>query len=255
LLLFVAMLSIASLGLFQQVEFQIKRDREEELIHRGVQYSRAIRKYVKQFGRYPGSIEDLESTNNIRFLRKRYKDPITGEDFRLLHMENLRVLGAQPGGTPSSTAVIQKMQPGAKGVASPAPASPQQPAEATSSPTDDANAVTNAEDDVDPSATPEERKAYLEQKKAEEAEQKAADAQLEDLPGSGGPPIVGVASVSKLRTIREFNKQNHYNQWLFIYSPGIDSPGLLNTPYQPPPREVGSPVDAAGLAPSTENSQ
>ena len=59
--------------------FEIKRDREEEMIHRGVQYSRAIRAYYKKFGRYPTKIEDLENTNNLRFLRKRYKDPLNGQ--------------------------------------------------------------------------------------------------------------------------------------------------------------------------------
>ena len=54
----------------------IKRDREVEMIHRGAQYARAVKKYYKKFGRYPATIEQLENTNNIRFLRKRYSDPM-----------------------------------------------------------------------------------------------------------------------------------------------------------------------------------
>jgi hypothetical protein len=50
----------------------------------------------------------------------------------------------------------------------------------------------------------------------------------------GGGPIVGVASVSKDKTIREFNKKNHYNEWQFIYDPSTDRGGLLSTPNQPP---------------------
>ena len=53
LLLIVALLSIGLFTTIQRIDFQIKRDREEELIHRGVQYSRAVRKYFKAFGRYP----------------------------------------------------------------------------------------------------------------------------------------------------------------------------------------------------------
>src|ERR1700756_2008648 len=65
---------------------QIKREKEEELIHRGNEYRSAIRKFFRKFGRYPLSIDQLENTNNIRFLRKRYKDPFTGkDDWRLLH--------------------------------------------------------------------------------------------------------------------------------------------------------------------------
>ena len=81
LMLFVALLAVASMAWIEKVDFQIKRDREEELIHRGVQYSRAIRRYVRKFGHYPSRIEDLETTNNVHYLRKRYKDPITGKDF------------------------------------------------------------------------------------------------------------------------------------------------------------------------------
>src|SRR5947209_8756768 len=58
----------------------IKREREIELQHRGNQYVRALQLYFRKFGRYPASIDQLENTNNLHFLRKRYKDPITGTD-------------------------------------------------------------------------------------------------------------------------------------------------------------------------------
>ncbi|HTR67175.1 MAG TPA: hypothetical protein VMH85_15460, partial [Terriglobales bacterium] len=85
LILFVALLAIAAAVTLPELAFQVKRDREEEMIHRGAQYARAVRRYYKKFGRYPTRIEELEQTNNIRFLRRKYKDPITGKDFRLLH--------------------------------------------------------------------------------------------------------------------------------------------------------------------------
>ena len=50
----------------------------------------------------------------------------------------------------------------------------------------------------------------------------------------GGGPIVGVASTSKVQSIREFNHKNHYNQWQFIYDPTMDRSGLITTPAQPP---------------------
>ncbi len=38
-------------------------------------------------GTYPGSIEQLEKTNNIRFLRQQYVDPMTGKaDWRLIQV-------------------------------------------------------------------------------------------------------------------------------------------------------------------------
>src|SRR5262249_42410529 len=50
----------------------------------------------------------------------------------------------------------------------------------------------------------------------------------------GGGGITGVASLSKEKTIRVFNKKDHYNQWQFIYDPTTDRGGLLMTPNQPP---------------------
>ena len=94
LMLFVALLAIAAGALAPSIAFRIKRDREEEMIHRGVQYSRAIRNFVKKTGRYPTRLEELENTNNIRFLRKRYKDPITGKDFKLLHVGEVQLTSA-----------------------------------------------------------------------------------------------------------------------------------------------------------------
>src|SRR5882757_7604601 len=68
-----------------KVAQQLRREREVEAVHRGNQYVRAIRLYYKKFGHYPGSIEQLEKTNNMRFLRQRYVDPMTGkDDWRLI---------------------------------------------------------------------------------------------------------------------------------------------------------------------------
>ena len=71
----------------------MKRDREEEMIHRGTEYARAIKKFYKKFGRYPTSLEQLDNTNQIRFLRKRYKDPLTKDGkWKLLHYGDIQTL-------------------------------------------------------------------------------------------------------------------------------------------------------------------
>src|ERR1700685_2041176 len=86
LLLIVALMSIVALTVAVPIKFDLQRDREQEMIHRGVQYSRAIRNYYKKFGRYPTRLEDLDNTNNLRYLRKHYKDPLNkNRDFKLLH--------------------------------------------------------------------------------------------------------------------------------------------------------------------------
>src|SRR5216117_1452456 len=65
-------------------QMQAKREVEAELIFRGEEYTRAIQKYQRKFGVYPSSVDQLVSTNGLRFLRRAYKDPITGKEFRLL---------------------------------------------------------------------------------------------------------------------------------------------------------------------------
>jgi type II secretory pathway pseudopilin PulG len=68
-----------------KVAFELRREQELETIQRGQQYVRAIRKYYGLVGSYPTTMEQLEKTNNQRFLRQRYIDPLTGKsDWRLI---------------------------------------------------------------------------------------------------------------------------------------------------------------------------
>ena len=64
-----------------------QRIREERLINHGEEYARAIKLYFREHKKYPEDLDDLEDTDGVRYLRRRYKDPITGEDeWRLIHM-------------------------------------------------------------------------------------------------------------------------------------------------------------------------
>ena len=74
---------------------QVQRQREEDLIFIGEQYARAIVLYQrKNQGAWPPSIEALVSGN---YLRKQWKDPITGEDFLPVGAGMPTQGGAQPG--------------------------------------------------------------------------------------------------------------------------------------------------------------
>src|ERR1043165_7131585 len=78
LMLAVTMIMIALTVEAPRIAQQIKREREEELVHRGKDYATAIKRFVhKNGGRFPLSVDQLENTNHIRFLRKRYVDPMT----------------------------------------------------------------------------------------------------------------------------------------------------------------------------------
>src|SRR5689334_6318046 len=83
------MAAIIALMLYQQlprVAFESERDKEQLLIDRGEQYTRAIQLYYLANNRqYPTSLDDLEKREK-RFLRRRYVDPFTGKDeWRIIH--------------------------------------------------------------------------------------------------------------------------------------------------------------------------
>ena len=90
MLLVFAMAAAVGIMLYTElprVAFEAQRAREQLLIDRGEQYQRAIQLYFRKFRRFPGDIDQLENTNRFRFLRRRYKDPITGKDeWRLIHI-------------------------------------------------------------------------------------------------------------------------------------------------------------------------
>src|SRR5215813_10236255 len=228
LMLWITLMVIAATAAVPSITFQIRRDREEELIHRGVQYSRAIRRYVKKLGRYPTRIEDLENTNNLRFLRKRYKDPVTGREFRLLHLGEVQVsFGPGIAGASRAAGPVQGVPTLGGALLNSGGAKP--------SPTPKASSSDDSQKEVDP----------LDTEAGEKASPMPADNEdsKDSLPGiaddwskqvAGGGPIVGVVSTSSQKSIREFNHKNRYNQWQFIYDPASDRGGLLSTPNQPP---------------------
>lgn len=86
--LFAAFVAIMLYEEMPVMAFESQRAKEQLLIDRGEQYKQAVKVYWTHFqGRFPPNIDALENTNNIRFLRHRYKDPLTGKDnWRLLHM-------------------------------------------------------------------------------------------------------------------------------------------------------------------------
>ncbi len=107
ILLMMAMMIIVATYEAPRMVQQLKRDREEEMIHRGTEYARAIKKYYKKSGQYPTTIEQLESTNNIRFLRKRYKDPLSKDGkWTLLHYNDVAASLVGAGGPGVSAASL-----------------------------------------------------------------------------------------------------------------------------------------------------
>ena len=115
-----ALMVVSLLRVLPRAAFETQRDREEDLMFRGKDYSRAIQLYFRKFRKFPARIEDLENTNQIRFLRRRWIDPMTGTDeWRFLHIGPAGVLvdsvlqappavggAAGPGGTPAPAGTV-----------------------------------------------------------------------------------------------------------------------------------------------------
>ena len=237
LLLIFAIMGIMAATLVTSIKFDIQRDREEEMIHRGVQYSRAIRAYYRKFGRYPASIENLENTNQIRFLRKRYKDPLTGKDFKPLHFGEVRMgiygmggAGVLPGAStvgPTGALTQNGLSNSSFGNNTSGNSNSFGQAQKT---TTDSSQPADSGTDTGGSST------KISGEASSSDDQGSADQPVRTF---GGMPIVGVASTSKGSTIREFEKKKKYNEWLFVYDPGVDRGFLITTPYQPQQQMFG----------------
>ncbi|MBM3812867.1 MAG: hypothetical protein FJW20_14675 [Acidimicrobiia bacterium] len=91
-LLFVFMMAAAvAILLYREmprVVFEGQREKEQLLIDRGEEYKRAIQLYVRSQKKYPASLDELEKMMDMRFLRRRYKDPLTGKDeWRVINID------------------------------------------------------------------------------------------------------------------------------------------------------------------------
>jgi type II secretory pathway pseudopilin PulG len=224
LLFLVALLSISLVTIVPKLKFVLQREREQEMVHRGEQYRRAVRRYYRKMGAYPPTLDVLESTNNLRFLRKRYKDPMNhNQDFKVMtQVDLMKAMGtalSTNGGIPGAQTLGQPIGslndtpsgdtgPASQTVAAAPAATTPDPNSQAGSNTDQASKSSLPFTPVVPQSGP-------------------------AIMGGGIGGLVGVVSASNDETIRIYNKKNHYKDWLFIYDPTSDRGGLLTGPYQP----------------------
>lgn len=286
LLLTVALMGIFALAVITPIKFELQRDREQELIHRGVQYSRAIRNYYKKYGRYPTRLEDLDNTNNLRYLRKHYKDPVTGKDFKLLHYgdPDVAMTGSIGGGSIAGANTVGQMNASGSssgfgsgnggsgfGQSSFGQSSSGQSSFGQSSGFGGSSnsgfggnssggsggGFSNSGSSNNSGASSGSGTSSTDPSQSGTSTGTGANASsTQGGNGSssgqgnnqtfGGGPIVGVASISKDATIREFNHKKKYNQWQFIYDPTADRGGLILTPNQPQLQLSGNPMGTNG---------
>lgn len=246
LMLAFALIAIGLLAVLPEIGQQIKRDREEELRHRGTAYMRAIQHYYKKLGRYPTRVEELENTNNLRFLRKRYKDPMshdaeTGkeQDFKFLHQQDISLNSGivLPGQTPGQTGLPGQGAFGGQGQGAigglAALAGLAAQVGGAGGQTSNLNASSATADSDDTGNNPGTPGSSGPNSQPSGKAGGSGSAFGFNGPTFGGGPILGVASTNKDKSIRVFFQKNHYKDWLFVYIPMADRGGLLTGPVQP----------------------
>jgi type II secretory pathway pseudopilin PulG len=191
-----------------------QREKEEELVFRGLQYMHAIGMFQRKYANaYPPNIDVLVEQ---RFLRKKFKDPITNDDFAIIPVgQGLpgsgTAAGQRGGATTGATTT-------GRGATSSAPS---------------ATVTTQAGRGTSPIGT------------------QPGGTGIQTTAG-----ISGVTSKSKDASIRLYNGRGHYNEWAFVYTPQLQAgqgapgsavPGPTGQRGQPgPPGQRGPGTDPFG---------
>jgi type II secretory pathway pseudopilin PulG len=184
-----------------------QREKEEELVFRGKQYVHAIGLFQRKFANaYPPNVDVLVEQ---RFLRKKFKDPITNDDFVPIPVgQGLPASGAQQAA-------------GQRGAAAAGSTAPRDRSQSTTASQPGAAGRTGG-----PGGPPVSTVS----------------------PGQSAGGISGVTSKSKNQSIRLYNGRGHYNEWAFVFvqqqqaagagaAPGTATPGPAGQrgqPGQPP---------------------
>jgi len=197
-ILLLALFTIALAVALPNISKQLQRDREIETMHRGLQYARAVKLYYKQFGAYPPTVDALvKSTNNIRFLRKKYVDPTTGkEDWKPIRY----------GQNKCPTAMGFFGQPLAGSTIAGTGSSSSSGLSSDTSTTDSSATQSQTASSATSSAA---------------STSSTATGSTTGLTGKsfGGGGIIGFSPNSPKQSILVYKKKNHYNEWEFVYDP------------------------------------
>jgi len=204
----------------------LRREKELETIHRGQQYTRAIRLFYLKFNTYPASIDALEKTNNIRYLRKRYIDPMTGkDDWRVIPFgqakttvkgffgEPLAGLGGA-GGLGSASSLTSSQQPGGSAFGGSSTFGGQSgtlgATGGTNSGGSSATGTTGTGTGTDSGSSSFGTSSFG-----------SSSSSSNPLSGGAGP-FVGVGIKKEGASIITLNEQTDYSTWEWIYDPRIE---------------------------------
>ena len=210
-----------------KVARELRRERDEETVHRGNQYVRAIQLYYRRFGHYPGSVDQLVNTNNIRFLRQRYSDPATGKDeFRVIpvgqNKTTVKTFFGQPIGGIASTGVgsVANMLSTGMGGAGATGTSGATGAASQSTPSSGLGLVTPSSGlGGSPGVASTQTATGATGATSTNSAGGTTDASVFS---GGAQPFIGVGLNTKGDSIVEPNGQTTYETWEFLYDPRLD---------------------------------
>jgi type II secretory pathway pseudopilin PulG len=214
MLVAIAILSVMLLVALPTWRHQVQREKEAELVFRGEQYARAIGLYQRRVGAFPPNLDILVDQ---KFLRTRYKDPITGEDFVPVYATAVAEAGSAGRGQGGPTVV-----PAGRGGPATAPAGRGGPV---------------PPDAPQPSSGRTSGALIVEARVQGPSEVRLVPQVVRPAALAG---IVGVVSKSQEQSIRLYNGRDRYDRWLFVYAHISAQPGDL-APARPAP---GTPPPA-----------
>jgi type II secretory pathway pseudopilin PulG len=240
-LLFLLLLSLSVAA--PKLARSIQRDRDVETMERGKQYIRAVQLYYRKFHAYPPSVDALVKSNDIRFLRKKYTDPITGKDDwkPILFGQNKVPVAMGFFGQPLGTTSLAGIGPsgnntpgGLGGGLFPSSAN-------GSSPTDTPSAGAAAGGTSTGSGTG-----------TGNGSDNGSGTSGQTFGGGG---IIGFSPGSSKQSILIWKKKDHYNEWEFTYDPIMDmrtmsggNTGAIGQPASSTTTPVGSTPTGSGFS-------
>jgi hypothetical protein len=240
-----ALVVVGTMSIGLRILTQGRREKEQEMIWRGKQYTRGIKLYYRKLGRFPNSMDDLvkPKIGNLRFMRQAYKDPMNKEDgsWRLIYVGpagnligslkppqggiQMPVPGGQAGAAPGSSLGTFGGLPAPAGGIAPSGGAP-------GTGTGGTGAVVGAQG-TDSTGT-------------------GADSQgvpTGDTPTIMGGNIIGVGSKINQSSVMVYEKAHNYRLFEFIWDPTQDI-GIAAAPGVPIGTPAGTPAGTPGQNPA-----
>jgi type II secretory pathway pseudopilin PulG len=183
LLVALSVMTVVMTAALPVLSTEARRERETELVFRGQQYARAIGLFQRKYGNaLPPNLDVLLTE---KFLRKKYKDPITGDDFQLLG----------PGSPELALALNAAPQTG------------QQQGQGTQ------GQGTQGQGSRGQGSQGQQATSGMNQQRGGASQ--SAFGNREAQPGQAPGGIMGVTSKSTQTSLRLYNGHDKYNEWVF----------------------------------------